>query len=326
MKVYSELLVKVTNMNNKRMVRGIVSIVILISLISSNTEASLLSNVGVNIGDVFEYKFDQVQLFLRHNGTTYVNYQGADVVRKTINITVDDFYETTDQSFIGFNYDRIEFNQTERFDNITKETNTFLDHWFEMYRYLELAFNSTTASFDPENYEFHPPSDEAIYDYNLLIGVPIFANTNITYYEGIEENGFPEVGDIYLLKNRDMEDVSEELKYSREEYITFQENIFDANVTNEDTISGVTIAEEDWSVHSLTRYDLSVDVEKGLVKRFLYEYSCEMSIGAQYTEVTTIVSFEQLVSESFTIDFNLTIPLLILSSVLFVYVLRRRKV
>jgi len=312
-------------MSNKKFIRVIVSVLFITALISSNTEASLLSNVGVNIGDVFEYKFNQVQLFLRHNGTIYVNYQGADVVGKTINITVDDFYETIDQSFMGFNYDRIEFNQTDRFDNITKESHTYLDHWFEMYRYMELAFNSTTLNFDPENYEFHPPNEETIYDYDIVIGVPIFATTNITFYEDIEENGFPEVGDIYLLKNRDMEDVSEELKYSREEYISFHDNIFNANVTNEDTISGVTIAEEDWSVHSLTRYDLSVDAEKGLVKKFLYEYSCEVSIGAQYTEMKTLVSFEELASENFAIDFSLTIPLLVLSSVLVIFVLRRRK-
>ncbi|MCG3222969.1 MAG: hypothetical protein H7647_00775 [Candidatus Heimdallarchaeota archaeon] len=313
-------------MNNKRMVRGIVSIVILISLISSNTEAALLSNVEVNIGDVFEYKYNQVQLFLRHNGTIYVNYLGADVVGKTINITVDDFYETTDQSFIGFNYDRIEFNQTERFDNITKESHTFLDYWFDTYRFVELAFNATTASFNPENYEVHPPDENAVYDYNMLIGMPIFATTNLTYYEDIEENGFPEVGDIYLLKNRDKGEVKENLKYSREEQITFQENILKVNVTNEDTLSGITTTEEDWSVHSLTRYELTVDAEQGLVKKLLFEHSYEIAVGEQDTEVVTIVSFEQLVPENFTIDFSLTIPLLIASSVLFVYVLRRRKV
>ncbi len=313
-------------MSNKKLSRGIVSILFITVLISGNTEASLLSNVGVNIGDSFEYKYNQIQLSLSHNGTTYVNYQGADIVGETINITVDDFYETVGQSFIGFNYDRVEFNQTERFESITNETHSFLDYWFDMYRYVELAFNSTTVGFDPEDYEFHPPNEEAIYDYNIVIGVPIFATTNISFYEDINENGFPEVGDSCLMKDRGKEEITEEIKYSRIEHISFLENILNVNITNEDTLSGVTIAEEDWSIHSLTRYDLSINAEQGLVKKFLYEYSYEVVLGSQHTEMKTIVSFEQLPIEIVSEDVSLAIPLLVLSSVLVVYVLRRRKV
>ncbi|MBY9000480.1 MAG: hypothetical protein KGD64_06165, partial [Candidatus Heimdallarchaeota archaeon] len=128
-------------MKNNKLIQGIVSVLLIATIISSNTEASLLSNVGVNIGDSFEYKYDQVQLSLSLNGTMYVNYLGADIVGKTINITVDDFYETVDQSFLGFNYDRVEFNQTEKFDSITVETHSYLDYWFDIYRYFELGFN-----------------------------------------------------------------------------------------------------------------------------------------------------------------------------------------
>ncbi|MHA1346346.1 MAG: hypothetical protein ACTSO3_08135 [Candidatus Heimdallarchaeaceae archaeon] len=312
-------------MSNKKLIRGIASILFIIVLISANTEASLLSNVGVNIGDSFEYKYNQIQLSLSHNGTTYVNYQGADIVGKTINITVDDFYETVDQSFIGFNYDRVEFNQTERFESMTNETHSYLDYWFDMYRIVELAFNSTIVNFDPEDYEFHPPNEEAVYDYNIVIGLPIFATTNISFYEDINENGFPEAGDSYSIKERGKEEITEEIKHSRVEQISFLENILNVNITNEDSLSGVTIAEEDWSIHCLTRYDLSINAEQGLVKKFLYEYSFDVALGSQHTESKTILSFEQLPIEVLSEDFSLAIPLLILSSVLVLIVLRRRK-
>ncbi|MHA1466424.1 MAG: hypothetical protein ACTSQ2_15140, partial [Candidatus Heimdallarchaeaceae archaeon] len=67
-------------MSNKKLIRWIVSILFITVLISGSAESSLLSNVGVNIGDSFEYKFNQIQLSLSHNGTTYVNYQGTDIV------------------------------------------------------------------------------------------------------------------------------------------------------------------------------------------------------------------------------------------------------
>ena len=315
-------------MNTRKIFHGIVSILLAVTIISNNTEAALLSNVGVKIGDSFEYKYTELELTHSHNGTSYVNYLGADIVGKTINITVDDFYETVDESFLGFNYDRIQFNQTEKFDSNTNETHSFLDYWFDIYRYTELAFNTTSVNFDPEEYEFHPPSENAIYDYNIAIGISIFATTNVSFYENIEENGIPETGDSYVMMCREKDDTSNELTYSKEEQIAFVDNILTINVTNEDTQSGITVAEEDWSIHSITRYDLSINTTQGLVTRLLYEYSYEIVMGPQHSEMKTLVAFEEILPESTPTPTNtsLTIPLIALTSALVIAVLRRRKV
>lgn len=314
---YSELLARVTYMNNKKMVRGIVSIVILIGLISSNTEASLLVNVGVSIGDVFEYKYTEVQLQLKHNGTTYVNYQGEDIVGKTINVTVDDFNETVGSGFIGFYYERVKFNQTERFDNIERETSTYLDHWLDLYLSVELSFNSSVVSFNPEYYSFHPPDPDAIYNYTTMIGLPIYASTNISFYEDLNENGLPENEYPYFSK-------TEPIKNSREEQISFLDNILKVNVTNEETFNGVTSTEENWSIHGLSRYDVTIDAKLGLVKAFMYSISYEVVVGLEHTEVVIKIAFEKIMGDSSTIDFSLSVPILMLTSIIAFSVLKRR--
>lgn len=305
-------------MHNKKFIRGIVSIVILFSLISSNTEASLLVNVGVSIGDVFDYKYTEVHLQLKHNGTTYVNYQGEDIVGKTINVTVDDYNETVESGFIGFYYEKVKFNQTERFDDIERETYTYLDQWFDFYFMIEIAFNSTVMNFDPEDYDFHPPNPDVIYNYTSLSGMPIFASTNTSFYADLNENGLPETEYPYFSK-------SNPIKNSKVTHITFQDNIFVVNVTNEDTLSGVTAAEENWSIHGLSKYEITVDTEQGLVNAFKYSINYEAAVGLEHTEVVTTIAFEKISDKTYSIDFSLSIPILLLTSFIAFSILKRRK-
>ncbi len=307
----------VTVMYNKKLIRGIVSTLILLSLITSNTEASLLVNVGVSIGDVFDYKYTEVHFQMKHNGTTYVDYQGEDIVGKTINVTVDDYDIATESGFIGFYYDRVKFNQTERFDEEERETQTYLDQWFDFYFLTEMSYNSTAINFDPEEYEFHPPNPDAIYNYTSLIGMPIFATTNTSFYQDLNDNGLPETEYPYLSK-------SEPIKSTKTNQVSFEDNIFAVNVTNEDTISGVTVAEENWSIHGLLRYDVTVDAELGLVNAFKYSINYEASVGLDHTEIVTIIAFAKIVENTYSIDFSLSAPLLLITSLIAFTVLKRR--
>ncbi|MHA1591153.1 MAG: hypothetical protein ACTSUP_01450, partial [Candidatus Heimdallarchaeaceae archaeon] len=135
--------------------------------------------------------------------------------------------------------------------------------------------------------------------------------------EDLNENGLPENEYPFLSK-------TETIKNSREEQMTFLDNILKINVTNEKSFDGVTSAEENWSIHGLSRYDVTIDVELGLVNAFMYSINYEASVGLEHTEVVTKVAFEKIIDESSTIDFSISVPILLITSLIAFTVLKRR--
>ena len=301
------------------------SILVLSLMVTYQTSAALSPYVGISVGDKFQYEFTQFEIYRYINGSLILDINGSNLIDNSINITINDISESNDAFFENLYGSSTEVNVTENFKRGSFMAKTLLDMWFFHYYETEIGFDSFITYFDPEegiNGEITPPDTS---DYSNFAGLPVLATTNKSFYEALEQevpdySGTPPMPPDRLLNEKDRSFTLN----NRQTQASLQDGIFKMNVTNIDTRSGETSANESWSITGGTAFYTEINTIQGLVNILYWKIYYSTVIGETTDNLIYEIQIENLnqeITHNVSFQFYLGLITLILGLIVF----RRRK-
>lgn len=283
--------------------------------------------VEVEVGDSFNYVVSKVYFYLEENNMVVAEETGAGIVNNTINVEVNEIFDSSNILFLGLPYETTVFNVTETIGEQSFQALTPLDMWYSMFVSLEFLYAMMVDGFNP----YDPPGiiiefpDTSTYDF--MKGLPIFATSNTSFYEQLEAD----LNDVTSL-NLALDDsnyqnpiINPEIPIRLTE-VSYINGIFKLNVTNQGYFDEITTTEISWSVQGISNYFVEVDTNNGLVNEMFYGLNVKTIVDGYKTVVDMKVGIEKSdTGRTWTLGLTYLEPLLAVLGLTLVWVIVKKK-
>ena len=271
--------------------------------------------VEVEVGDSFNYVISKVYFYLEENNVVTAEETGVGIVNGTINVEVDAIFDSSDVLYFGLPYETTTFNVTETIGDRSVQAQTPLDMWYGMFLSIEGLYAMLVDGFNP----YDPPDitieipDTSSYDF--IKGLPVFANSNTTFYEELEAdlNGVTSLNLALDDSNYNNPIINPGVP-GRITEVSYIGGIFKLNVTNQGYFDDGTVStnvDYDWSVQGISNYYVEIDTNNGLVNEMFYGINVKTIVDGYKTVVDMKIGIEKSdTGNTWTLGISFIEPLL----------------
>ncbi len=319
--------IEVYNYMKKELTYLLAGISFLVILVSVPLSTAVSPLVGVEVGDDFNYVVTDIYFYLEEGLVVTTEETGVGIVNNTINVQVDAIFESADIGYWGLPYPTTTFNVTETLGGQTFLGQTPLDMWYSTFVSIDMLYAILVDGFNP----YDPPDvvidfpDTSTYDF--MKGLPIFANTNATFYEHLESQLNAAIYPSFTYDDSINPIINPGIPSNVIE-VSFIDGIFKLNVTKQGFIDDGTVTTDvdiDWSVEGVSNYYVEIDVENGLVQVMYYGIKVKTIVDGYSTELAMEVGIERSDSgRTFTLGLSFIEPLLAVLGLTTFYIIVRR--
>jgi hypothetical protein len=313
----------------KKLISLLAGLSVLVILTSAPFATAAFPFVEVEVGDSFNYVISDVYFFLEENSVLVAEETGVGIVNNTINVVVDAIFESSEIMYLGLPYGAVTFNVSETIGGQTFLGQTPLDMWYSLFVSLDFLYYMLVDGFSP----YDPPDliieipDTSTYDF--MKGLPIFANSNTSFYEHLESQVNAEIYPNIVYDDSTNPVINPSIP-ARSVEVSYTNGIFKLNVTNHgyfgegETTTDVAYV---WSVLGTSNYYVEVDTKNGLVLKMSYSLDVETIVEGYKTDLIMKVGIEKSdTGRTWTLGISFIEPLLaILGLTTFWVIIRRIK-
>ena len=309
----------------KGMVKTSLLVCLMIVILSTSAIADPLSSVGVQEGDEVTYKFGKTYFEAKENDVTYLDESDFNLEDKKVKVRIDSLFVVyNDWMLIGETFGDyiVAVNTTETFEGSQYESKTYVDYWYSLFYLLRVGYEAQVKYFDPYYYEFDPPDpmNESLPPYTAF-QMPIFASTNVSFYEGIEQQWSQT---LIEEKNENLNNNIKLMSEFLEVAYWEDKNEFYLNTSYHAYRTNDTETPTPWEIDGKFNYVVHVDTLEGLVKDLQFSFGYNLKLGSNQTFIEIVYEIKKDRIGN-TIQLNAPWLEVLIISIGMVFVLRLKK-